>query len=52
MTKITLYFGNPAYLKTKDEQLVFVIPRNEGSAKSMVQMLHILFKCRKPYNKL
>ena len=23
MIKRTLYFGNPAYLKTKDEQLVF-----------------------------
>ena len=23
MIKRTLYFGNPAYLKTKDEQLIF-----------------------------
>ena len=26
MIKRTLYFGNPAYLKTKDEQLVIVLP--------------------------
>ena len=26
MIKRTLYFGNPAYLKTKDEQLIIVLP--------------------------
>ncbi len=26
MIKITLYFGNPAYLKTRDEQLLIVLP--------------------------
>ena len=26
MIKRTLYFGNPAYIKTKDEQLVIVLP--------------------------
>lgn len=26
MIKRTLYFGNPTYLKTKDEQLIIVLP--------------------------
>ncbi len=30
MIKRTLYFGNPAYLKTKDEQLVFQSPNEEA----------------------
>ena len=42
MIKRTLYFGNPAYLKTKDEQAV--IPRHEGSARSIAQKLNIIFK--------
>lgn len=34
MIKRTLYFGNPAYLKTKDEQLVFDSPET-GEIKSI-----------------
>ena len=34
MIKRTLYFGNPAYLKTKDEQLIFESPET-GETKQV-----------------
>ena len=34
MIKRTLYFGNPAYLKTKDDQLVFESPET-GEVKAI-----------------